>query len=41
MIHAVRRETVEEAAEELSKLAGARSYRVIFSLGNLKPGVTR
>jgi DNA-binding Lrp family transcriptional regulator len=41
MIHAVRRETVEEAAEELSRLAGARSYRVIFSLGNLKPGVTR
>ncbi|MGC9071933.1 MAG: Lrp/AsnC family transcriptional regulator [Acidilobus sp.] len=41
MIHAVRRDLVDQAASELASLAGARGYRVLYSLGDLKPRVVR
>lgn len=41
MVHAVRRDLVEEVAREIARDAGAKSYRVIYSLRDLKPGVIR
>ncbi len=41
MVHAVRRELVEGAAEGVARTARAASYRVLYSLKDLKPGVVR
>ncbi|MGC9112308.1 Lrp/AsnC family transcriptional regulator [Acidilobus sp.] len=41
MIHAVRRDLVEEAARIIARDAGAKSYRIIYSIRDLKPGVVR
>lgn len=41
MIHAVRRDLVEEVARIIARDAGAKSYRVIYSIRDLKPGVVR
>ena len=41
MVHAISRELVEKAAEGIARAAGATSYRVLYSLRDLKPGVVR
>ena len=41
MVHAISKELVEKAAEGIAKAAKATSYRVLYSLRDLKPGVVR
>ncbi len=41
MIHARSRDLADEVAREIAKAGGARSYRVIYSLRDLKPGFVR
>ncbi|MCH4814431.1 MAG: Lrp/AsnC family transcriptional regulator [Saccharolobus sp.] len=39
MIHASRKETIRNVAKEISKETDSRSYMILFSLENLKPGI--
>jgi DNA-binding Lrp family transcriptional regulator len=41
MVHARSRDLVEEVAKTIARDAGAKTYRVIYSLRDLKPGVAR
>ncbi len=41
MVHAVRKELVEQVARQIAEAADARSWRVVYSYEDLKPGFVR